>query len=125
MKKRTVQHLGYKCIGPNITEEKIKELQDDLKENGHLEELRNHFYALSGDLRLKILYLLHKEGELCVCDLADILQTTISAVSHQLRILRELNLVKIRRDAQTIFYTLNPSQFQRFFKLEFEEVVSV
>ena len=62
--------------------------------------------AALGARRLDILYLLTRETELCVCDLADILSTTVSAVSHQLRILREHGLVDPRRHGQTIFYSL-------------------
>lgn len=56
---------------------------------------------------LRILYLLSVEPELCVCDPADVLGESISAVSHQLRVLREHHLVKTRRDGKTVFYALS------------------
>ena len=60
------------------------------------------------DVRLKILYLLSLERELCPCDLSDILDLSISAVSQHLRKLKDGHLVLNRKDAQTIFYRLHP-----------------
>ena len=63
--------------------------------------------SLAGnDVRLKILYLLKEESELCVCDLADILEMTIPAVSQHLRKLKDGNVLQTRRNAQTIYYSL-------------------
>ncbi len=123
MLQRTVQHLGFKCLGPTITPERILRLRQELVENEELQRLRGILHALSGPLRLKILYLLHRESELCVCDLADILDESVSAVSHQLRVLRKYNLVRARRDAKTIFYSLNEPVVQRYLRLEKEAVL--
>lgn len=119
--KRVVQHLGFKCLGPTITPERILQLRQEVLHNGELQELREILHALSGPMRLKILYLLHREAELCVCDLADILDESVSAVSHQLRVLRRHDLVKTRRDAKTIFYSLNEPVVHRFLHLVLEE----
>ncbi|UOF89567.1 metalloregulator ArsR/SmtB family transcription factor [Fodinisporobacter ferrooxydans] len=62
------------------------------------------FKALSDPTRIRILHNLSKR-ELCVCDLAEVLGMTQSAVSHQLRYLRTLRIVKSRREGNTIFYT--------------------
>lgn len=66
-----------------------------------------------GGRRLEMLYLLRREPELCVCDMADILGTTVSAVSHQFALLRRHRLVRSRRDAQTIFYSLTEQAKQQ------------
>ena len=55
--------------------------------------------------RIRILYVLF-EKEVCVCDIAEILGMTISAISHQLRILKTARLVKFRRDGKTVYYSL-------------------
>ena len=55
--------------------------------------------------RIKILYLLF-ESEMCVCDIAQMLRMTQSAISHQLRVLKQMDLVKSRREGKTIFYSL-------------------
>lgn len=63
-------------------------------------------YKVFGDsTRIKILYLLF-ESEMCVCDIAELLKMSISAISHQLRILKQAQLVKFRRDGRTVFYSL-------------------
>ena len=65
--------------------------------------------ALAGnEVRLKILFLLHEEGELCPCDLSDILGMSIPAISQHLRKLKDGNIVEMRRAGQTLFYTLKP-----------------
>jgi len=121
--QRVVQHLDFKCLGPTITPERILRLRQEVVENGQLQSLRGILHALSGPMRLKILYLLHREPELCVCDLADILDESVSAVSHQLKILRRYGLVQTRRDAKTIFYALNEPAVNRYLRLEKEVIL--
>lgn len=106
MKEKTIKHLGYCCIGPTITPKKIDGLKKSLKNDKKFVKAKHYYSILTGKTRLDILYLLNKEGELCVCDMADILETTVSAISHQLKILRKADFVKTRKDAQTIFYYL-------------------
>ena len=63
-------------------------------------------YKVFGDTtRIKILYALF-EAELCVCDIAQLLGMSQSAISHQLRVLKQSRLVKFRRDGKTVFYSL-------------------
>ena len=63
-------------------------------------------YKVFGDsTRIRILYALF-EAELCVCDIADLLGMSISAISHQLRVLKQAQLVRFRRDGKTVFYSL-------------------
>ena len=64
------------------------------------------FKALSDETRTKIIYLL-SDQELCVCDLADILGMTLPAISHHLRLLRTMRLVKYRREGKQAFYSLD------------------
>lgn len=82
--------------------EREPELRESLLEVAGLSEL---FKALADETRIKILHLLSKQ-ELCVCDLAYLLDTNLPAVSHHLRFLRTLNLVRTRRDGKMVFYTL-------------------
>ena len=64
-------------------------------------------YKVFGDsTRIKILYALF-EAELCVCEIARVLSMTQSAISHQLRVLKQAKLVKFRRDGKTIYYSLS------------------
>ncbi len=69
--------------------------------------------ALAGnEVRLKILFLLEEENELCPCDLSDILGMSIPAVSQHLRKLKDGNIIEGRREGQTIFYSLKPEQLK-------------
>lgn len=104
----------FKCVGPTITPERVMGLRKEIVENENLHQFRNVLHAISGKMRSRILYLLHLESELCVCDLSDILDESLSAVSHQLKILRKHGLVETRRDAKTIFYSLNESVLQEY-----------
>ncbi len=75
------------------------------------EELQNlaEFFKVFGDgTRLKILYVL-LSAEMCVYDIATVLGMSQSAISHQLRILKQMDLVKNRREGKTIFYSLADS----------------
>ena len=80
---------------------------------GKLKTAQKSFYQLSNilalagnEVRLKIVYLLEEERELCPCDLADILGMSIPAVSQHLRKLKDGNIVQTRKEAQTIYYSL-------------------
>lgn len=92
-------------------------LQANEKAFGQLSSL----LALAGnEVRLKILFLLEEENELCPCDLSDILGMSIPAVSQHLRKLKDGNIIEARRSGQTIFYSLKPEQLtllRPFFKI--------
>lgn len=63
-------------------------------------------YKIFGDsTRIKILYLLFEE-EMCVCDIAEALRMTVSAISHQLRILKNAKLIKFRKEGKSVIYSL-------------------
>jgi len=92
------------CSEPGITcRTAAPALRDSLVGVAGLSEL---FRALADETRTKILYLLSQD-ELCVCDLAFLLDMTLPAVSHHLRLLRTMRLVSSRRDGKQVFYTLD------------------
>lgn len=70
-----------------------------------LQNLADLFKVFGDPTRIRILYALSAQ-ELCVCDIAEILQMTQSAISHQLRVLKQMHLVKFRREGKTVFYSL-------------------
>lgn len=121
---RSDNNQGFRCIGPTITLERVLQLRERVAANESLAELQSVMSALSGETRLKILYLLHREPEMCVCDLADILDQSVSAVSHQLRVLRQHDLVTTRRDGKTVFYTINGAIVSRYLDLDREAVLT-
>lgn len=81
----------------------VKGLRAKLIEVAGLSEL---FKVLGDETRTRILYLL-AQGELCTCDLAGILEMSLPAVSHHLRLLRMTRLVKHRRDGKNVYYALD------------------
>ena len=64
----------------------------------------------SNDVRLKILYLLNMEKELCPCDLADILKMSVPAISQHIRKIKDAGIITARRDGQTLYYSLNEDE---------------
>ena len=79
------------------------------------------FKALADETRLKILWALEKQ-EMCVCDLAAMLSLTESAVSHQLRLLRNLQLVSNRRDGVVLYYRLTDSHVSQLINITLEHL---
>ncbi len=77
-----------------------------------LYDLADFFKTLGDSTRVRILMALHVR-ELCVCDLADVLGMTKSAVSHQLRTLRHMRLVRYRREGKNVFYALDDEHVRR------------
>ena len=106
MRKQIIKNRAYKCLGPAITPQKIRDLQKNLRENKTLAKSIGFNSILAGEMRAQIIYLLGRENWLCVCDLADILATTVSAVSHQLRVLRKAGLVRTKKEKKVVYYTL-------------------
>ncbi len=94
------------CVQPDRSEDLLGGLRTEALSNERLVALAAYFDAASNETRLCILYVLHRAGELCVCDLADIFEITQPSVSRHLKILREKALVEARRDAQTIYYSV-------------------
>src|SRR6266496_4630956 len=95
------------CIRLYADEVLIKECKKKIKAAENSFNRLSHVLSLAGNnVRLKILYLLEEEGELCPCDLSDILGMTIPAVSQHLRKLKDRNIIEARREGQTIYYFL-------------------
>ena len=109
------------CIRLQADMEQIKSCREKLKANSKSFMQLGQILSLAGnDVRLKILFLLKDEKELCPCDLSDILGMSIPAVSQHLRKLKDGNIIKARKDGQTIFYSLRSEHLKilvPFFKI--------
>lgn len=86
--------------------EKVKEVKKSLPTEGEFQELVELYAALGNRTRLKIIFSLSK-GELCVCDIANVLGLSIPATSHQLKYLYEMKILKSRNDGKMVYYKLN------------------
>lgn len=108
------------CIRLFADQEQIKNCKGKLKTAQKSFTSLSNILALAGnEVRLKIIYLLEEEKELCPCDLADILGMSIPAVSQHLRKLKDGNIVETRKEGQTIYYSLtqeNLKILKPFFK---------
>jgi ArsR family transcriptional regulator len=93
--------------------DKVSPLRSKAVEAAGLSEL---FKALADEMRTRILYLL-SFGELCVCDLAEVLETSLPAVSHHLRLLKMMHLVKYRRDGRMVYYSLSDGHVLRLIQV--------
>jgi len=95
------------CVSPDRSPKELLVLRGRLvAEAQQLRVASEHYALLAGETRLKILVLLDETGELCVCDLATILEMTPAAVSQHLSRLRSGRLVRSRRDGMTVYYQL-------------------
>lgn len=86
-----------------------------------LTDLADFFKVFGDATRVKILYVL-LQSEMCVCDLAEVLQMTQSAISHQLRVLKQVKLVKNRREGKTVFYSLADGHIQTILNQGMEHI---
>jgi len=101
-----------------LDEDKVKRLMGTVPDMTGLAEL---FKVLADETRARIVYLLSKD-ELCVCDVAAILGTTVSNVSHHLRVLRTSHLVRFRRDGKQVYYTLDDDHVDHIIREGFDHV---
>lgn len=99
--------MGNTCIRLQADIGQIKSCREKLKANSKSFLQLGQILSLAGnEVRLKILFLLEVENELCPCDLSDILGMSIPAISQHLRKLKDGNIIEARKDGQTIFYSL-------------------
>lgn len=93
------------CDCNEIHEDLLKIVNDTMPEETELYDLAELFKVFGDSTRIRILFVLF-EAEVCVCDLAKVLNMTQSAISHQLRILKGNKLVNSRREGKSVFYSL-------------------
>ncbi len=94
------------CDCTVIHKDIVEKVKKNLKSDDLLRNLADFFKAFSDSTRLKIVSMLLEE-EMCVCDIANVLNMTHSSVSHQLRVLRQLRVVKNRKDGKSVYYSLD------------------
>ncbi len=94
------------CSINEIDPEAVAFVQERVMPERTVERLSRLFSAFADPTRLRILHALNVIDELCVCDLAALSDLSVSAVSHQLRLLRDRELVHARRDGRMVYYSL-------------------
>ncbi|MBO5917681.1 MAG: helix-turn-helix transcriptional regulator [Oscillospiraceae bacterium] len=96
---------AIRCVCVETHPDAIRRANETLPEDEALNDLAELFKLFGDTTRIKILYAL-LDAELCVCDIAQLLGLTQSAISHQLRLLKAGKLVKFRREGKSVFYSL-------------------
>lgn len=109
------------CETQHVHENLVHQIEDGMPSEEMMKSLAE-FYKVFGDMtRIKILCVL-SQTELCVCDLAEVTGMTQSAISHQLRMLKQMKLVKNRRDGKTVYYSLADDHIQSILNQGLEHI---
>ncbi len=103
-----------KCDCEVIHEETVNQVREKMPEEETLYDLAEIFKVFGDSTRIKILWALD-EAEMCVCDIAVLLNMTQSAISHQLRVLKQANLVKNRKEGKVVYYSLVDEHVRKIF----------
>lgn len=110
-----------RCDCNIIHENIVEQVRSNMPDDDTLLNIADTFKVFSDSTRIKILCALMK-SEMCVCDISALLGMTKSSVSHQLRILRQSNLVKYRKDGRVIYYSLADEHVELIFNNGFAHV---
>ena len=113
MKKNTEKEIEI-CDCCEVHENLLQIVNETLPEENELYDLAELFKVFGDSTRIRILFVLF-EAEVCVCDLAKALNMTQSAISHQLRILKQARLVKARREGKMVYYALGDDHVRTIF----------
>ncbi|MBE5922329.1 MAG: helix-turn-helix transcriptional regulator [Lachnospiraceae bacterium] len=99
------------CELTHVHEEAVQKAVAHIPADEVLYDLAEFYKVFADSTRIKILYVLLQQ-EMCVCDLSEILHVSQSAISHQLRMLKQMRLVKFRREGKTVFYSLSDNHIE-------------
>lgn len=114
-------HSEYTCNCDVIHEDVVNAVRNQLQTKEDYIQLASLFKLFGDGTRVQILHAL-EQSEMCVCDLATLLGVTKSAVSHQLKALRLANLVKFRKEAQIVYYSLADDHVKEIIDKGFEHL---
>jgi len=103
-----------RCYCEVIHEEVVNQVREKMPKEETLYDLAELFKMFGDSTRIKILWALD-EAEMCVCDIAALLNMTQSAISHQLRILKQAKLVKNRKEGKVVYYSLDDEHVRLIF----------
>lgn len=116
-----VEQSGDSCEEIKINIRNIKKVKDSMIRESDIIKLSEVFKVIGDPTRIKIIFALSK-CELCVCDIVEAIGMTQSAVSHQLRLLRNLKLVKFRKEGKSVVYSLDDDHILQLFNQGMEHV---
>ncbi|MDU3191953.1 MAG: metalloregulator ArsR/SmtB family transcription factor [Finegoldia magna] len=105
-----------KCEVTLIHEDNVKKAINELPDDELIADLSDMFKIFGDQTRVKILMAL-ESGELCVCDIAAVMNMSQSAISHQLRVLKQSNIVKTRRQGKVVYYSISDDHVKEIFDI--------
>lgn len=105
-----------KCEVTLIHEDNVKKTINELPDDELIADLSDMFKIFGDQTRMKILMAL-ESGELCVCDIAAVMDMSQSAISHQLRVLKQSNIVKTRREGKVVYYSISDDHVKEIFDI--------
>ena len=117
----TASHFSPPCFGPDTLAKSPGAPLPSPNSERNLYELADLFRVFGDSTRIKILYALH-DNELCVQDIANAVQLSQSAVSHQLRVLKDSKLVRFRRDGKTVYYALDDDHVRSILSMGMDHI---
>lgn len=109
------------CTETKVHTGSVEAVRERMPDEDSLYEVAELFKVFGDSTRTRIIAALF-EGELCVCDIAALLSMSISAVSHQLRILRQTKIVKSRRSGKEVFYSLDDEHIYKIYHMAIEHI---
>lgn len=110
------------CSQCMIHEDIIEKAKNKMPQEDQLYDLAELFKVFGDTTRIKIIWALF-ESEMCVCDIACLLNMTQSAISHQLRVLKAARLVRYRKDGKVVYYSLNDEHVKEIFNTGMQHVL--
>ena len=110
------------CEVPLIHRDLVSEVRAKLPEENKMQDLAELFKVFGDTTRIRILFVLF-ESEMCVCDMAETLNMTQSAISHQLRLLKSSGLIRARRQGKSVFYSLTDDHVSTIMKQGWEHIL--
>ena len=116
-----IDNCNDKCESLELHKDVIDKVKPYMINEEEAVKLSEVFKVLGDSTRIKILYVLSKY-EMCVCDIAEVLEMTQSAISHQLRVLRTMRLVKFRKEGKSMFYSLDDDHILQLFNQGMEHI---
>lgn len=107
------------CEIASVDKQKVNHVKSKLQSQS-TEGVAKIFKALSDDTRVRIAYALSIEEELCVCDVANIVGSSVATASHHLRTLRSLGIAKFRKEGKLVYYSLDDEHVKQLIEIAFE-----
>ncbi len=115
---------GLLCENTTIHKEVVEKVKKEMLEDSTIFDMAELYKVFGDSTRMKIICALLK-SELCVCDIAAITNTTVSAISHQLRILKNAKLVKFRKVGKVVYYEISDDHVSEIFKKGLEHIEEI